>query len=135
MAKQPEEEYGERRYKLWDALANAGIPRDDIVGGSPRDPGPEYQKFHTVGMGQDFLEKHSPKILANLDNLRAAGMKVTVNHFGCGHSTVGSVERSNPVRRGIKENNYTQSKCGQCYRNQAEGRPGDFASGQETGRN
>lgn len=135
MAKQPEENYGERRYKLWEGLASAGINRNDIVDGAKSDPGPEYQKFNTVGMRREFLEKHSPTILANVDNLRSAGMKVTIDHYGCGHSLASGVERSHPVRRGVKENHYTQSKCPTCRVREAGGRPEDFASGQETGRN
>lgn len=114
MAKQPEEEYGERRYKLWQGLAGAGIPRDDIVGGAQSDPGPMYQKFNTVGMRPEFLERHSEKIINHVEDLRSQGMKVTLNHYGCGHTVVGSVERSNPVRRGLKENHYSFSQCRSC---------------------
>jgi hypothetical protein len=56
MAKQPEEEYGERRMRLWEGLASVGIPRNDIVAGAHKDPGPEYQKFNTIGMKPKFLE-------------------------------------------------------------------------------
>lgn len=121
MAKQPEEDYGTRRLKLWEGLANAGINRNDIVGGARKDPEPPYQKFNTVGMRPEFLERHSEKIINHVEDLRSQGMKVTLNHFGCGHTTVGSVERSNPVRRGLKENHYSMSQCRSCTLRGIEG--------------
>jgi hypothetical protein len=114
MAKQPEEEYGERRMRLWEGLASVGIPRNDIVAGAHKDPGPEYQKHNTIGMKPKFLEKHSDKIIQNIGALREQGMKVTVDHYGCGHSVVSGVERSHPVKRGVKENHYTGAQCVSC---------------------